>query len=83
MKPRINSVEYDVSYNAYITVVFEVKKLKQYDTPEIIRQLIESYYEHSNNPDDLSSLFAYIIIQANVYSLWSEVELIDDFVCDN
>ena len=49
-------------------------------TAEIIRESIETYYKFSDfseslaiTPDDLLSLFAYIIIKANVNSLIMEL----------
>eukprot|EP01084_Bolivina_argentea_P298197 513838_1 len=58
-------------------------------TADIIRDCIDKYYENRRKdpvqitPDDLLSLFAYILVQANLHCLWAEVELIDDFVVDN
>eukprot|EP01083_Nonionella_stella_P080311 220666_1 len=58
-------------------------------TADIIRECIDKYYENRRvepiqiTPDDLLSLFAYILTKANLHCLWAEVDLIDDFVVDN
>ena len=58
-------------------------------TANICRETIDKYYENRRvdpiqiTPDDLLSLFAYILTQANLHCLWAEVDLIDDFVVDN
>jgi len=58
-------------------------------TADIIRDCIDKYHENRRKdpiqitPDDLLSLFAYILTSANLHCLWAEVELIDDFVVDN
>ena len=58
-------------------------------TADIIKSTIDDYYENRRidpiqiTPDDLLSLFAYILTQANLHCLWAEVDLIDDFVVDN
>ncbi len=52
-------------------------------TADIIRDCIDKYYENRRTdpvqitPDDLLSLFAYILVQANLHCLWAEVDLID------
>merc|ERR1712129_13978 len=58
-------------------------------TADIIRDCIDKYYENRRSdpiqitPDDLLSLFAYILTRSNLHCLWEEVDLIDDFVVDN
>eukprot|EP00486_Rosalina_sp_Unknown_P004179 CAMPEP_0201576310 /NCGR_PEP_ID=MMETSP0190_2-20130828/22059_1 /ASSEMBLY_ACC=CAM_ASM_000263 /TAXON_ID=37353 /ORGANISM="Rosalina sp." /LENGTH=333 /DNA_ID=CAMNT_0048007037 /DNA_START=45 /DNA_END=1046 /DNA_ORIENTATION=- len=58
-------------------------------TADIIKVTIDEFYENRRTdpiqitPDDLLSLFAYILTQANLHCLWAEVDLIDDFVVDN
>merc|ERR1712228_987784 len=58
-------------------------------TADIIRECIDKFYENRRKdpiqitPDDLLSLFAYILTRANLHCLWAEVDLIDDFVVDN
>lgn len=58
-------------------------------TANIMRECISEYYKMRSRtainitPDDLLSLFAYILTSANMHNLWAEVEMIDDFVVDN
>lgn len=58
-------------------------------TADLIKECIDEFYENRRaepiqiTPDDLLSLFAYILTQANLHCLWAEVDLIEDFVVDN
>merc|ERR1712190_244162 len=91
--------EEDEKNTPYMSAVFEIKKMPQFETPEdkiqcvvrtadIIKECIDKYYENRRKdpiqitPDDLLSLFAYILTRANLHCLWAEVDLIDDFVVD-